>query len=150
MMKDGQIAGGEFIIDMKSIENHDLESREWNSKLVNHLHSDDFFSTDLHPHAKFVITGVEKYTGVSKEESQMPTHTITGNLTIKDVTKSIRFNAIISMDENSVTAESAPFVIDRTKWDVKYKSNSVFDNLKDDFIHDDIGLKVKLQSSLES
>ena len=149
-VKDGKIAGGEFVIDMKSIVNFDLEDEEWNTKLVNHLHSEDFFHTDIYPEATFVITNVEEFSGTVNEGAPVPTHTITGNLTMKEITKSIKFNAMVDLNENSISAESVPFVIDRTLWDVKFKSKKIFNNLQDDFIHDDIGLKIIIDSKLRS
>ena len=41
-----------------------------------------------------------------------------------------------------VKITSETFAIDRTKWDVNYGSKSVFDNLGDKFINDDIELTV--------
>ena len=41
-----------------------------------------------------------------------------------------------------MTIESEAFTIDRTKWGVNYGSKSVFDDLGDKFINDDIELKI--------
>ena len=38
---------------------------------------------------------------------------------------------------------SEKFLIDRTEWDINYKSKSVIDDIKDNFIHDDIALKIE-------
>ena len=43
-----------------------------------------------------------------------------------------------------MTLESEPFTIDRTKWDVNYGSKSVFDNLGDKWVSDDMEITVKL------
>ncbi|MGM0497887.1 MAG: hypothetical protein ACQESJ_08220 [Bacteroidota bacterium] len=42
-----------------------------------------------------------------------------------------------------LSVESEKFLIDRTKWDINYKSKSVIDDVKDNFIHDDIALKIE-------
>ncbi|MCB0805545.1 MAG: YceI family protein [Bacteroidales bacterium] len=149
-VKNGEIVGGKFAIDMKSIVNHDIEDEEWNTKLVGHLHSDDFFSTETYPEATFEISSVKPYTGETVEGEVTPTHVITGNLTIKGITKSISFNAMVNSDGNNIVAESVPFTVDRAEWDVRYQSKKFFDDLKDDFIHDDIGIQIKINSSATS
>lgn len=69
---------------------------------------------------------------------------INGNLTIKDKTNPIEFPATVSEQGNSVTIKSEPFMIDRTKWGVNYGSKSVFDNLGDKFIDDDMEITVSI------
>ena len=58
---NNQITSGEFTIDMNSIVDLDMDATsEWNTKLVNHLKSEDFFDAKKHPTATFKITGTEK------------------------------------------------------------------------------------------
>ncbi|MCE2495235.1 MAG: YceI family protein [Flavobacteriales bacterium] len=140
-VKDGALVGGQFVIDMSSLVNHDVENEEYNAKLVGHLKSPDFFSVDSFPTASFEITSVEDYTG-----TEGFTHTITGNLTMKDITKSISFPANVSMDNGTISATTGSFVIDRSDWNVRFRSVTFFDaaELKDKAIKNDIGLKIKL------
>ena len=49
-----------------------------------------------------------------------------------------------TVEGNSMSLRSEPFTIDRTKWNVNYGSKSVFDNLGDKFIDDDIKLTIDL------
>jgi hypothetical protein len=147
LAQDGVITGGKFVLDMTSIVNNDLEDSEWNAKLVNHLHSDDFFSTEKYPEGVFVITEAVPFDGMVAGGEMAPTHTISGNLTIKDITRNIRFNANVELNESGITAQSVPFVINRAEYDIKFKSKSFFENLQDDFIHDDIGLTIKLEAA---
>ncbi|MBN1338308.1 MAG: YceI family protein [Bacteroidales bacterium] len=146
---DGELKGGQFIVDMNSIINHDLEEEEWNTKLVNHLKSDDFFSVEKFPTARFEITSVEKFEGIEEpkkepEGEEAPTHLITGNLTMKGITKSITFGAVVKSESGAISAYTPQFKIDRSEWDVRYQSKKFFDDLKDKFIHDDIALTIKL------
>ena len=61
---DGKsIVGGEFVIDMNSISDSDIESEENNAKLVGHLKSDDFFGVSKYPEAKLVIKKSELKSG---------------------------------------------------------------------------------------
>jgi hypothetical protein len=64
---------------------------------------------------------------------------------MKGITKAISFDAQIETTENLVSAKTVRFLIDRTEWGVNYGSNKIFDvNLKDNFIHDDMALTIKL------
>jgi hypothetical protein len=54
----------------------------------------------------------------------------------------LNFHATITVDGDVVTLTSETFTINRTQWNVNYSSKSVFDDLKDKFINDDIELKV--------
>jgi polyisoprenoid-binding protein YceI len=143
MLTDGNIVGGKFTIDMKSIVDLDLTSAEDNAKLVGHLKSPDFFDAEKYPTAVFVITSVEALSGNAEA-----THKITGNLTMKDATKSVTFPAKVSLEGNTLNASTPDFVIDRTQWNVQYGSKTIFNDLKDKFINDEIGLKISLSAEL--
>lgn len=149
MVKDGNLVGGEFVIDMKSIVNIDLEDAEYNAKLVGHLKSADFFEVETYPTAKFVISEVKAADSIqiNLEKAKgkvVPTHTITGNLTIKSITKSISFNSMVSVNGDNFEARTNQFFIDRNEWAVKYGSRKFFDDLKDKFINDEMGIGIKL------
>jgi polyisoprenoid-binding protein YceI len=131
LIEDGALTAGEFTIDMNSIKVEDIPAdNEGNAKLRGHLTSADFFDVATYPTAKFVITNVEK-----KEGNKVH---VTGNLTIKDVTKSVTIPAMMSSENGINTLESETFMIDRAEFNVKYGSKSFFDDLKDKFINDDM------------
>lgn len=131
LIEDGALTAGEFTIDMNSIKVEDIPAdNEGNAKLRGHLTSADFFDVATYPTAKFVITNVEK-----KEGNKLH---VTGNLTIKDVTKSVTIPAMMSTENGINTLESETFMIDRAEFNVKYGSKSFFDDLKDKFINDDM------------
>lgn len=142
LVTNNTLVGGEFTLDMKTIVNKDIEKDEDRERLVGHLKSADFFDVDKHPYATFVITEVEPITGNNEFN-----YRLTGNLTMKDTTASVSFPARVSMKENSVEAVSQNFTIDRSIWNVKYGSKKFFDNLRDDFISDDIALKVTINAN---
>lgn len=131
----GKLSGGNFVIDMSSITNTDLEKPEMNQKLVGHLKSDDFFAVEKHPTSKLVITQVTHEKG-SK-------YRVKGNITIKGITKAIDFPAEVSLAGAKAYA-SAVITIDRSDFDVKYGSGSFFDGLGDKMIYDDFTLNVSL------
>jgi polyisoprenoid-binding protein YceI len=147
--KDGVLAGGQFTFDMNSITVLDLTDPEWNGKLTGHLKSADFFEVDAFPKATFEITGIQAIdpatVDMSKEKGDIvPSHAITGNLTMKGITKSITFNALLNQTENSLTAESNMFFIDRLEWNIQFKSKTISAKFKDDFINDEMGIKLKV------
>lgn len=151
MVKDGAITGGKFAFDMNSITVLDLTDPEWNGKLTGHLKSADFFEVTAYPEASFEITGIQPIDGTTVDKSKekgdlVSTHAITGNLTMKGITKSITFNAKVDKSDNLITAESNMFFLDRTEWNVQYKSKKIFAELKDDFINDEMGIRLKIVS----
>lgn len=129
--KDGNLVGGEFTIDMTTVENTDMEG-EYKAKLEGHLKSDDFFGVATYPTAKLVFNKV-KSTGKNSYE-------VTGDLTIKNKTNPVTFD--ISIYGNKATANVK---IDRTKFDVRYGSTSFFDNLQDKAIYDEFDLITDLE-----
>jgi len=136
-IKDEQLKSGKFVIDMTSIIDKDMPAdNEYNAKLVGHLKSKDFFDVATYPTAKFVITSIE-----NKDDKLA----VTGNLTIKDITKSITIPATIAVNEDEIIFKSETFKVDRADFGIKYKSKKFFDNLKDKFIDDlmEISFEVK-------
>ncbi len=134
---------GNFEIDMKSIVITDIKDQESNAKLKAHFDSDEFFSTHKYPSSNFVITKAEAITGEKGEN-----YKITGKLTIKKITNEISFPAKITFDATTFNA-SANFMIDRTKWDIKYGSGSFFDDLGDKAISNEIPYKIKLVGTVK-
>lgn len=134
-----RLIGGEFEVDMTSIVNFDIESEEWNKKLVDHLKSDDFFSVESFPVAVFKITEVKS----NKVEGSDANYWIKGDLTIKGITNPIEFYAKVDKDGDTVMAH-AEMTLDRAKWDVRYGSGSFFKGLGDKLIYDDFNMKVNL------
>ncbi len=138
-VKSGEIVGGEFTIDMNSIVNLDMPAdNEYNAKLVNHLKSDDFFDTAKFPTGTFKVTGSEKKGGKTL---------INGTLTLKNKTNPVSFLAEVINNGNNLTVKSEIFKVDRSKYDVRYKSKSFFDDLKDKFIEDDMEISVLVEAS---
>jgi len=126
-----KVAGGSFVIDMKSIVDEDLTDPAWNKKLIGHLSSDDFFSIDKFPQATMVVKKVASVTG---DESH-----IFADLTIKGVTKPVEFNAKVKVNGDKLTAQGV-ITVNRTQFGIKYGSGSFFEGLGDKVIYDDFTL----------
>jgi polyisoprenoid-binding protein YceI len=137
------IMGGAFTIDMKSIVCEDLTKEKYNKKLIGHLKSEDFFDVEKFPQAAFKITKVVKK--MSAMDGFTANHMISGDLTLKGITKEISFPAKITMDANIVYAKTGNIILDRTNWNVNYQSKKVFANLMDNYINDDMIVSLNLQ-----
>ena len=137
LIEDGKLTQGEFIIDMTSIANLDMAGTDGAGKLEGHLKAADFFDVAVYPTAKFVITKVEDTNGKLA---------VTGNLQIKDVTKSITIPAMISTEGGFTTFKSETFNVNRADFNVKYGSKSFFGDLKDKFIDDLMELSFEVKT----
>ncbi|MBT4722402.1 YceI family protein [Candidatus Falkowbacteria bacterium] len=137
---DREYLGGEFVIDMTSLETQDIEDPDSRQKMTDHLKGEDFFDVDNYPEAIIKTTAIEKY---PPPTDPWVNHTISANLTIKDKTNNITFLTEIFESEGNLNAEGS-FVIDRTKWDIKYGSDKFFTGLGDKVIDDFIEFRVIL------
>jgi polyisoprenoid-binding protein YceI len=135
VLENDRLVGGDFTIDMNSINVLDTDS----GKLLRHLKSGDFFDVEKFPIATFKIT----------ESTIIESKTIVkGFLTIKGITEEIEFPATISKnDKDQIILESETFKVDRAKFNISYKSKTFFANLKDKFIHDEFDIKVRVVST---
>ena len=129
-MQDNKIKSGSFVADMSSIKDAD-----GSEKLEGHLKSADFFEIEVFPTSKFEVTKTHHMDG--------KTH-VTGNLTIKDITKEITFEAVVVAKGKTVTLTSETFQVNRADYNIKYKSQSFFNDLKEKFINDEFDLQVTI------
>lgn len=142
---DGKVTGGNFTIDMTTINVTDLEGDD-KAALEGHLKEagddaekvDHFFNVNQHPTSNFKIVSIEEANGA---------FFVKGVLTMKGISKAVDFPAEINVSDTEVSLTSDPFKINRTTWGVNYGSKSIFDDLKDKFINDDIELVVKVKAS---
>jgi polyisoprenoid-binding protein YceI len=81
--------------------------------VTKHLQTPDFFDVAKYPQATFVSTEIKP--GGDKGA----THTVTGNLTLHGVTKSITFPATIGVTPGAITVEST-FSINRKDFGINY------------------------------
>ena len=131
-VKSGLISSGEFVVDMTTIDNQDLPE-ERRARLEAHLKSDDFFSVESHPTALLSI--------LSSESVAEGKWLVSGELTIKTFTHPVVFEML-----NSNDGWKANLVFDRSKYEVKFRSGTFFENLGDKLIYDDIELAINLKT----
>lgn len=138
-VNNNELSGGKFVFDMNSIDVLDLEGDD-KAYLEAHLKGtaegkeDHFFDVAKFPEGEFEISSVETLeSGETK---------VSGNLTLKGITKNISFVAKVAISDDEVKIYSETFSINRTDWGVNYGSKSIFDDLGDKFINDNIDLKI--------
>jgi len=134
-LTDGQLAGGEFTIDTTSIKILDVTDPGTNAQFAGHLASPDFFASEQYPEAKFVITLAEP-AGESN-------YNIEGNLTIKGITRPVSFIAVVNNANGTISA-SGKVVVDRTLYDMKFRSGNFFKDLGDTLIYNNFDLNVSI------
>jgi polyisoprenoid-binding protein YceI len=102
-------------------------------QLVGHLKSKDFFEVETYPKSRFTSTAV--VAGGDGGAS----HTVTGNLELHGVTKSITFPATITVQGDTV-AVKAEFAINRKDFGIVYPGKP------DDLIKDDVLLRLNISA----
>lgn len=144
LLKSGELTfegdalkGGEFTIDMTSIKVLDLTDPKYNSDLTGHLKSDDFFSADKFPEAKFKLTKVKKLADGTWEAK--------GPMTIKGISNEITVPLKVDVKDGVLVA-TGKTVLDRTKWNVKFRSGKFFQDLGDKLIYDNFDIEVSLKA----
>jgi len=129
--ENDQLKGGNFVIDMQTIGVSDIPEHEPipRRRLNNHLKSSDFFDVEKYPTASFEITNIKKLTTDSLK--------VSGNLTLKGITKNIGFSAL-----NKDKVFSAKFTFDRFQWNIAYEGIWADKT----FVDKDIELKIELKT----
>jgi polyisoprenoid-binding protein YceI len=130
ILKNDQPVKGKFVVDMTSLKNLDLP-KDYRVKLEGHLKSNDFFSVNKFPEAY-----LEMESSTKKGENNFE---IKGALTIKGIKFPITFDML-----NKNGNWEANLVFDRSKYNVRFRSGSFFENLGDKLIYDDIEIETKL------
>ncbi|WP_028295768.1 YceI family protein [Olivibacter sitiensis] len=127
------LVGGDFVANVDGLK---ITGESNPGRLEGHLKNEDFFETNKYPTATFKIT---KVAYSSKDKA-----TVTGDLTIKGITNAISFPATIHSSAQQIHAVAEGIKIDRTKFNVKYRSGSFFSDLGDKAIKDEFTLDIEL------
>lgn len=138
-LKGNVLIGGEIMVDMTTIDATDLQG-EWHDKLVGHLKSDDFFSTEKNTTATIKIKSASAIKGAKAGENN---YNVVADLTIKGITKEVKFGAFVVVKDAQVIT-NAEFDIDRTLYDIKYGSASFFEGIGDKAIANTFNVKVRV------
>lgn len=133
VVNGGNITDASVKMDMTSIDCTDLQG-EWKDKLIGHLKSDDFFSVANNPQASFATKSIKKSGSA---------YQVTGDLTIKGITNSITFPVDVKVSDKQLSA-SGTAKVDRTKWNIQYRSGKFFSDLGDNLIYDEFEIRFEL------
>lgn len=145
-VENGEITGGNFVIDMMSITNNDLpEEGDFNqARLIGHLQSEDFFYAEKYPTATFTVTEVAEAPADNKKGA---THMISGNLEMRGNSRNITIPAMVEMNDNMISLKTPEFVIDRTQWEVQALSTNIEGLAKENLVDNNIKLKIDLTAN---
>lgn len=112
LMRNRELVGGNFIVAMETIDVTDVPSHEKIARknLLNHLKSVDFFNIAEYPLSLLELTNIQNVGSDSLR--------ISGNLSIREVTKNIEFLA--HQNEGIFRAN---FTFNRFDWNIGYKGS---------------------------
>jgi len=139
-VENGLISSATVIIDMSSINTLDLEGGGKES-LDGHLKSDDFFGVEQFPTAQFELTQLNPIRGGENDANFIAQ----GKVTIKGRSEEVSFPVIVSMAAEGASI-SGNMTLDRSKFDVQFRSQSFFDasTLGDKLIYDEFTIGFEL------
>lgn len=126
-----QVVGGSFTFDLANLELDEEDDVPPNPRLLAQLKSDDFFATEKYPTATFVITSLKP----GKLDGRGNNAEITGNLTIKGITRPLTFTAHAGV-KDGVASAIGTATIDRTEFGITYGSKSLLGTAADKVIDD--------------
>ena len=136
IVNDNKLVGGKVIVDVASIKVLDVTDPTTNAQFAGHLASDDFFSTEKYPEATLEITSVSG-------------QHVVGNLTIKGISHPVSFDAVVNIKNETLIA-TGKLVIDRTKYEMKFRSGTFFKNLGDTLIYNDFELHITITAKIKN
>ena len=139
----GVLRSARFVIDMDSIACEDLTDQGWNSMLIRHLKDADFFDTARFPTAEFVAI---KSRAVSGGTEGTPNHLLRGDLTVRGITRSWEFPAVVASADGERLTGQAQVEIDRTAFGSIYGSGRFFRFLGKHVVNDHIQLHLKIHA----
>ena len=133
----GRLLSGKVTIDMNSVSVNNMKDPGAKSDLESHLKDVDFFDVKKYPTGEFVFTEV------------LPSNTpdfnwvISGDLSLKGKTEHVNIPVKMNIAGDELSAESANFVINRTKWGISFQSG-LLGTVKDKIIEDIVPLSLTI------
>ncbi len=126
-------------MDMRGIAATNMNDAGEKANFESHLKDRDFFEVNKFPEAQFTIEEVLP--------SNLPAFNcvVRGNLTIKKKSHPVNIPVRLIISGDELQAESASFVIDRTKWDINFRSG-ILGTAKDKIVEDIVPLSLKIKA----
>lgn len=136
----GRPTRGTFSINMNSMMSTDEASAAGRKNVDDKLRSEDFFAVSRYPTATMLVKQI-------LPEQNPATYKVSGELTIKGVTKPIKFTTIMKQNGNTITA-TAKTNISREKWTINHQPQpapwDLLASIKDNLVDDDIPVSLEL------
>ncbi|TWJ00916.1 YceI-like domain-containing protein [Mucilaginibacter frigoritolerans] len=132
---------GTFNINMNSMRSIDKPTAGGRKNVDDKLSSEDFFAVSRYPTATMLVKQI------LPEKNTAATYRVSGELTIKGVTKPIEFATIMKQNGSTITA-TANTNISRANWNINHQpqptSWDFFARMKDNLVDDDISVSLEL------
>lgn len=138
-VNQGRLLSGKVTLNMASIAVNNVKDPGAKADLESHLKDSDFFEVKKFPTAEFVF---QEVLPSNKPEFKW---IIVGDLTMKGKTNRINIPANITVSNDELTAQSEPFVINRTLWGINFQSG-VLGTVKNKIIEDIVPLSITLRA----
>jgi polyisoprenoid-binding protein YceI len=139
----GTLRSGQFEIDMNSMACDDLADPAANALLIRHLRDNDFFDVDRFPTARCTLA---RATPIQGATVGTPNFQLEGALTVRGITESIAFPAVIALADADHLTGQAHIEFDRTRFGSHYGSGRLFAFLGRHVVNDHVQLHVKLNA----
>lgn len=138
---DDWLVGGEFVIDMNSIQCTDLVDRAAQDGLIRHLRSPDFFAIDAFPEARLVI---KKVSPVPGGRPGVPNLQLQCEFTLRGVTRELGMSVAAGRTPDGRLGAQAVLAFDRTDFGSAYGSSRFFQGLGRHLVNDLVEIHVRL------
>lgn len=135
----GMLIAGTAVADMNTIVVTETGVNGGFNGLARDLVSDRFFDVANHPTATFTLTSIS-------EMNRKGEATVTGDITIKGITKSIEFPVIVTQKDATTITLDAEASIDRTEFGITFGSGKFFSDLGDKIIDDMVPLNIHIEA----
>ena len=142
-VSSGVLESAVFSIDMNSVACEDIPDEGMRGMLIRHLKDADFFDTANYPIAEFVTTPAQ---AIPNSSEGNPNYLLTGNFTLRGITRPISFPAVIATSDGRRLTGQAQLEIDRTEFGSIYGSGKFFKYLGKHVVNDIIHLHLKIHA----
>ena len=128
-LQDTAIYASELTIDMNSLSGKDFEDEESRQNFERDLKNPDFFDVAKYPTATIKLISSNDRIYRVKIQSEV---------TIKGITKELELNVVLGASGDDGLKASGSTVLNRTDFGINYGSGTIFDNLGDNIIDDNV------------
>ena len=140
----GELVGGEFVIDMEKMLCDDLAGDDMHDVLIAHLESDDFFDVGNHPEARYRIHSSEP---INNGNASSPNLRLHGELMLRGESNPLAIDATTGLTPEGLPAAQATLALDRTAWGSIYGSARFFRRLGMHLVNELVDLQLRIVGS---